>query len=173
MLRRTMLLLIIIVLAAQSQAGRKVTGFGPENPLIVPPAGTPTTIAQCIASAARTYDVSEALLYTIGMVESNMNPEALNYNKKSSTEDIGLMQINSRWLDSLARRGVEREDLFDPCVSIHVGAWVLRGNMILYGRTWRAVGAYNASSRRPDLREKYVFRIKSAMRKFGLLEVDS
>lgn len=173
MRRQAMLISILLFGMVEKSGAGRITGFGPENPIVTPPVGTPATIAQCISSAARIYEVSEGLLYAIGMNESRMNPQALHYNKKSNTEDIGLMQINSRWLPTLEKNGISREDLFDPCVSIHVGAWVLRGNMIRYGRTWRAVGAYNASSKRPDLRKKYVLGIKETLKKYGLLEADT
>ncbi len=137
---------------------------GERNPLVVPMTNSGHSIAECIQSAANFYKVSDALLYVIAMQESEMNPLALN--KNPTSEDIGIMQINSRWLPTLnAKAGLTRADLFDPCVNIHVGAWVLRGNLNRYGPTWRAVGAYHASSKRPDLRERYAVKIRNALSK--------
>jgi soluble lytic murein transglycosylase-like protein len=147
----------------------EITGFENHH-LKVPPAGLKgQSIETCIRSAASIYDVPEAILYSIGMVESRMNPNAVNVNKNKS-EDLGLMQINTGWLPTLEKRGVTRDMLFDHCVSIHVGAWILRGNMNRYDRTWRAVGAYNASSRHPERREAYVRKIQETLKKYGLME---
>ncbi len=133
-----------------------------DNPLVVPGANSGYSLAECIQSAATFYGVSDLLIYVVAMQESGMDPYALN----SNSEDIGIMQINSRWLPTLKQKaGITRNDLFDPCVNIHVGAWVLRGNMNRYGPTWRAVGAYNASARRPDLRERYARKIRKALSK--------
>lgn len=143
---------------------------GERNPLVVPMTNSGYSIAECIQSAANFYEVSDALLYVIAMQESEMNPLALN--KNPTSEDIGIMQINSRWLPTLnARAGLTKADLFDPCVNIHVGAWVLRGNLNRYGPTWRAVGAYHASSKRPDLRERYAVKIRKTLSK--LMGTDS
>ena len=53
------------------------------------------------------------------------------------------MQINSQWWPALAQYGIEPSHLWDPCTSIHVGAWILANNM-QRGDYWSAVGAYNA-----------------------------
>lgn len=89
------------------------------------------------------YGVPKALLYAIAKTESNMNPRAEGKNTNGS-RDIGLMQINTSWLPVLKRHGIAEKDLKDPCVSLHVGAWVLANNFATYGKGWRAVGAYNA-----------------------------
>lgn len=85
-----------------------------------------------------------------------MRANALNRNRDGSW-DVGLMQINSRWLPTLARHGIKAEELWDPCVSIHIGAWILAGNFRQLGFNWEAVGAYNA--RRKDLRIRYAHAI--------------
>ena len=54
------------------------------------------------------------------------------------------MQINSSWLPTLRRFGIVEKDLYEPCVSIDVGAWILAHNIRSYGNTWAAVGAYNS-----------------------------
>lgn len=54
------------------------------------------------------------------------------------------MQINSSLLPALSKYHITEEALFDPCISAHVGAWVLAQSIRFFGRTWRAVGGYGA-----------------------------
>jgi len=86
-----------------------------------------------------------------------MNPRAVGRNRNGS-RDIGLMQVNSAWLPTLATHGITERDLFEPCTNIHVGAWILAGNVSRLGYTWEAVGAYNAVS--PALRHAYVQKVR-------------
>lgn len=116
-----------------------------------------TEASACWVAAAERYQVSPALLYAIARVESNLNPRAVGRNS-NGTRDIGLMQINSAWLPRLAGYGIEEAHLFDPCMSIHIGAWILAQNVGRLGYTWEAVGAYNASS--PALRQAYADKIR-------------
>lgn len=69
------------------------------------------------------------------------------HKNENGTEDVCLMQINSSNFDGLARYGITREKLLDdPCTCVQVGAWILSEKIRRYGKTWRAVGAYNAKS---------------------------
>ena len=111
----------------------------------------------CWEVAAQRYQVSSVLLYAIARTESGLNPRAIGRNSNGS-RDIGLMQINSAWLPTLASHGISERDLFEPCTNIHVGAWVLAGNVSRLGYTWEAVGAYNAAS--PALRRSYVEKVR-------------
>jgi soluble lytic murein transglycosylase-like protein len=110
----------------------------------------------CWDEAGQRYSVNPYLLYAIAKTESGMNPNAINRNPNGST-DIGLMQINSSWLPILSRYGVSLRDLYNPCTSINVGAWILSQNQRKLGNTWEAVGAYNAVS--PDKRIKYASKV--------------
>lgn len=103
-------------------------------------------------SVAAKHQLNPRLLYAIAQTESRLNPLAFNRNKNGS-RDIGMMQINSSWLPLLARHGISEADLYDACVSLDVGAWILAKNQQSYGNTWEAVGAYNARS--PALRARY------------------
>ena len=85
-----------------------------------------------------------------------MNPQAVGRNRNGS-RDIGLMQINSAWLPTLATRGIGERELFEPCTNIQVGAWILATNFQRLGYTWDAVGAYNAEN--PALRRAYAERV--------------
>ena len=141
----------------------------------MPAAGVVTAIAllaalpahACWEAAAVRYGVSSELLYAIARTESALDPHAVGRNR-NGTRDIGLMQINSAWLPTLAAHGIGERDLFDPCTSIHVGAWILAGNVQRLGYTLEAVGAYNAACTRLkgqdciDARQKYAWKVYRA-----------
>lgn len=97
----------------------------------------------CWDEAARKYNVSAQLLYAIAKTESGLQARAINRANNNGTYDVGLMQINSSWLPRLARFGISENDLYEPCISIQVGAWILAENIRTHGMTWAAIGAYN------------------------------
>ena len=111
----------------------------------------------CWEEAAARYGVNPYVLYAIAKTESKLNPAAMNRNNKNGSYDIGLMQINSGWLPTLRKLGIDEAQLMDACTNIHVGAWVLAQNMRRMGNSWEAVGAYNA--RNPELRIKYAQKV--------------
>jgi soluble lytic murein transglycosylase-like protein len=114
------------------------------------------TAHACWEAAAARHGVNPWLLVAIARTESGLNPAAVNRNANGS-RDIGLMQINSSWLPLLRRHGISEQQLYDPCTSIHVGAWVLAQNMRRMGNSWEAVGAYNA--RDPERRLRYAQKV--------------
>ena len=111
----------------------------------------------CWDAAAQRYQLSSALLYAIARTESGLNPLAIGRNGNGS-RDIGLMQINSAWLPTLASHGITERALFEPCTNIEVGAWILAGKVSRLGYTWDAVGAYNAQN--PTLRRAYADKVR-------------
>ena len=103
---------------------------------------------RCFAQASARYAIPVPLLKAISHNESGGNARAVHRNK-NGTEDIGHMQINSAWLPRLAKYGIDRKNLFDPCLNTQVGAWVLANNFANLGYNWKAVDAYNTSSPKP------------------------
>jgi len=118
-------------------------------------------LASCFEQAGARYGIAPSLLQAISAVESGSNPVARNFNRDGS-EDIGHMQINSRWLASLSTYGIGRNQLLDPCINTYVGAWILAQNFSRLGYSWEAIGAYNARS--PDKRAAYARRIAAKVK---------
>lgn len=103
------------------------------------------------------YGISPYLLHAIAKTESNLNPKAMNRSNANGTYDIGLMQINSSWFPTLAKHGITEKQLYEPCINIEVGAWILAQNIRRLGNSWIAVGAYNSGN--PKIRLQYATRV--------------
>lgn len=120
-------------------------------------AASPQPYLACFTYVGHYYHINPQLLLAIAEQESNFNPRAVNRNTNGSM-DLGLMQINSSWLPSLARLHVSAVELLTkPCLNIAVGAAILHDNVSRMGMTWGAVGAYNAAS--PSKRARYARQI--------------
>lgn len=107
----------------------------------------PSFAAACWEAASTRYGVPIDLLHAVARVESGLNPKAVNrsHESRTGTRDIGLMQINTSHLRALARHGIDEASLYDPCLNLHIGAWLLAQSFSRLGTTWNAVGAYNAA----------------------------
>jgi soluble lytic murein transglycosylase-like protein len=115
----------------------------------------------CWEEAGNRYGVNPNLLVAIARTESSMNPNAVNRNR-DGTYDLGLMQINSRWFPTLRKYGISEQQLRQPCFSIHVGAWIMAQNMLRFGNSWDAVGAYNSPN--PARRIAYAQKVYRNLR---------
>lgn len=116
----------------------------------------PDRVLACWEEAGARYSVNPYLLYAIAKTESSLNPYAHNRNKNGSY-DVGLMQINSSWFPVLRKYGIDEQQLYQPCVNIYVGAWILAQNVQSLGNSWEAVGAYNA--RNAVRRAQYALKV--------------
>lgn len=137
-------------------------------------AGHAFAFEACFSEAAQKFNVDRGLLMAMAKVESEFNPNAVRKpytagNSDGST-DYGLMQINTVELEALKSSGLTREDLFDACTNIKVGALVLSKKIARFGNTWKAVGAYNASS--PDKQQIYIDKVRAAYNKLAAVNFD-
>jgi soluble lytic murein transglycosylase-like protein len=107
----------------------------------------------CFTQAGTRFGIAPEILCAIAHTESGFDAQAWHRNTDGSV-DIGIMQVNSHWLKQLRSYGITPKDLWDTCMNIHVGAWVLAHNIHRYGPTWRAVGAYNAGTRENPITEQ-------------------
>ncbi|HQW20913.1 MAG TPA: lytic transglycosylase domain-containing protein [Rhodocyclaceae bacterium] len=124
----------------------------------------------CWERASARYHVDPTELVAHACVESHLRTDAIHVNA-NGTEDLSVMQINSGNLPRLARYGITRSALTgDPCLNIHVGAYILAEQKARYGDTWEATGAYNAactklkSNECKQVRAAYAWRVYRAMR---------
>jgi len=131
-------------------------------------------LEECLTSAGARYGVPPELLRSIASAESGLDPLAVRINRDGS-RDIGIMQINSWWLGILVRYGIGEADLRDACLNVHVGAWILAGNIERYGYTWRAVGAYNAGTgvdqASEQRRNAYALRVSRHLARAGAVRL--
>ena len=98
----------------------------------------------CIVLADNYRHIDPALLKAIAIQVSGLNLKAVNRNNSNGSVDHGPFQINSSWLPKLKKQGITVEQLYDPCISAYVAAWILADAINEHGSTWRAVGAYNS-----------------------------
>lgn len=113
---------------------------------------------QCFSAAAERFRVDKHMLIAIAKTESAFDPGAMGPRNADGTQDVGLMQINTRWLPRLAEMGIHHEKLKGPCTNIYVGAWILASKIRQHGTVWKAVGAYNAIT--PSKRDSYVSKVR-------------
>lgn len=115
----------------------------------------------CFREAADRYHQDERLLRAIGATENAQGNPQLVISGPGGREYIGLMMISSIWLPELGKFGITRQDLLDPCINVNVGAWVLAEDELKYGRTWKAVGAYNTGVYSADdaAQRRYVSKV--------------
>ena len=125
------------------------------------------TLAVFIVCLLPFYAVAEGtgppsrLVEAIARQESGLNPLAVNVAGKSyypttraeaeaiirqaqaagKSFDVGLMQINSWWME---RYGIPPASLLDPAVNRVWGEWILTQEIARHGLNWRAVGAYHS-----------------------------
>jgi soluble lytic murein transglycosylase-like protein len=122
---------------------------------------------KCILGAAQYHGVNPYLLRSILMVESRLNPKAINVNM-NGTRDIGVAQINSIHLPVLQNHGIKESHLMDGCVNTYVGAWLLRKQISRYGLNWFGIAAYHSVT--PEKNYRYQVLVYNEMVRSGAIQ---
>lgn len=121
--------------------------------------------ATCFEEAGAYYGMSPVMLRAIQAIENKAgDPQAIRYNS-NGTIDYGLMQINSIWLNEIARYGYTSAHLMDPCLNVVISAWILARHLSKHGVTWEAVGRYHSAT--PDRRDQYAAKVQAQFIRMG------
>ena len=129
-------------------------------PLMIYPPSTPVTQA-CVVEAARVTDVPLAAL--AGILRAEGGKVGMSHRNSNGTVDFGPMQINSVWLPVLAQAGVTSSMLlYNGCVNVLVGAWILRWEIALHDQSlWAGIEAYHSAT--PPLARQYQIHVYRAL----------
>ena len=106
---------------------------------------------------------SDPKLSTVKFRGKFQEANAINKNKNNSY-DIGMMQINSFWLPTLAKYGITANDLLNPCTSVFVGSWIMAQNIKRFGFNQDGIGAYNSPGN-ITIRRRYAQAVYTAYNK--------
>ncbi len=117
----------------------------------------------CFDAAAEYQGVRAGILRAIAIQENPRCDARVMTNRNGST-DTGCMQINSIHLDELSKFGIGESDLRHQCKNIFIAAWHYKKMIILFGNTWKAVGAYH--SRNPRHGDPYAEKVKNIYFKY-------
>jgi soluble lytic murein transglycosylase-like protein len=82
------------------------------------------------------------------------------HNNPNGSFDVGVMQINSLWIKSLANKGF-KVDLLNDSNNINIAGYILKENMNKGYGLWQSVGLYHSSNKR--LQAVYIKRVKRAI----------
>ena len=114
----------------------------------------------CITPAASFHKVNPDVLRAILVVESGLNPKAVNRND-NGTLDIGIGQMNSIHLRELSKYGISADDLKNPCIGTYVAAWHLARVIKRHGNTWFGIAAYHSTT--PYFNSRYQALVHNSM----------
>lgn len=109
----------------------------------------------CLEHASSAYHVSMPLILSIMKKENGRNGQAIK-NKTNGTYDLGVFQINSRWLPTLKHYGYTQHDLQNnPCKNTMAGVWILAKKLAEDKPLWSAVGGYHSYTPKYNARYRY------------------
>jgi hypothetical protein len=123
--------------------------------------GIPFNLVACVRDAADEYRLPLVLFRAVLLTEGGQVGK-ISQNANGSY-DMGPAQINSSHLPELAAMGINRDQVInDGCLNIHIGAWILAGELgdqtpANAADFWRRIGNYN--SRTPEFNWIYQWKV--------------
>ncbi len=120
----------------------------------------------CINEAAIEFNIPAKLIIALLSIERGKVGK-IRANKNGSY-DMGPMQINSSWLPELKKHGISREDIiFNPCVNVKIGAWILGRYIASETDLLTGIGNYNSHTK--CYNQAYYQKVKISFTKIHLL----
>ena len=130
-------------------------------------------VATCLMMAAQNYNVPPAVMLGIMHVEGGKVGQAVGPNT-NGTYDLGPMQVNTMWAKTLSGYWKVNYSTAmsmikdDPCINVHVAAWILRQRLNESGNLTLAIAHYH--SKTPKFGYVYARKVIGAMRRMSLLQ---
>ncbi len=125
----------------------------------------PVPFLACMALVARMEHLPPRVLPSIAAVEGGV--PGVPHRNNDGSEDLGIMQVNSRWLPAVARathqpQGLVRLRLLNqPCFDIAVAGAILRVYLHeAHGNLLQAIGYYHSHT--PSLSLRYQHNVVAA-----------
>lgn len=124
---------------------------------------------RCMMAVASFYGLPPSALPAIQAVEGGA-PGIVHHNG-NRTEDLGVMQVNTIWIKSIARAAKQtevatRERLIaDPCFNIAAAGAILRAYLDETHDLMRAIGDYHSHT--PILNRRYQWKVVEAARRLS------
>jgi soluble lytic murein transglycosylase-like protein len=127
-------------------------------------AGKPSIEAyrDCVSTAAESFELSPLMIELI--IETEGGWPGARMRNKDNSYDLGVMQINTRWLPFFAERGLSESDLQNnACLNIYAGTYLLKKHLKQTGDVALAMAYYH--NRKPHFAAAYLARIQSVIDK--------
>ena len=121
----------------------------------------------CINQAAYEYHVSAKVIIAVLNVEGGK--VGLAHRNKNGTYDLGPLQINTSWWPTLYHYEITPSDvLFNPCINVRVGTWIL-GKSIAKSKNL-LIGIGNYHSMTPLYNQQYSQKVRVSYTQLKLIE---
>jgi soluble lytic murein transglycosylase-like protein len=132
---------------------------------LMPGRHTPPSF-ECFIREADRHDIDPFVLLAVLKTENGRPGEVAQ--NANGTQDLGIMSINTVWLQDFARKyrltedAAKRKLASDGCANVAAGAWIL-GQRIAEanGNIWEGVARYH--SRTPSKQIPYLKRVKARL----------
>ena len=119
----------------------------------------------CSVEASARYGLPPDLVYAVSRTEGGR--PGLASENSNGTFDLGWMQFNTSYLDTLGRYGIRPSDVQqNTCYPFHLAAWRIRGHLEEAGGAGIFERAAWYHSRTPRFNEIYRGRLMEAARMF-------
>lgn len=113
----------------------------------------------CINSAAYEYHVPAKLIIAVLNVEDGKVGQAVK--NTNGTYDLGPMQINSSWKNTLSQRNISLQQVRnDACTNIKVGTWILSKNIADGNDLFDGIGDYHSHTTKLNKQYSYQIRLR-------------